>query len=340
MYTWTWRLLTVLTPVAIMGCPPPIATLAGCAYQCRKRVICWQRVWPPRSSNTESKKHRRHQAMTQNLSTVATHNATAMPEAAQSPLLLVDRQDGLVTLTLNRPNQYNALSTELLDALHDTLTTLDQDLDVRCVVIAGAGRAFCAGHDLKQMRANPDRAYYLDLFTRCGRVMQDIVNLPVPVIAKVHGTATAAGCQLVASCDLAIAADTARFAVSGINVGLFCSTPAVALTRTMPIKKAFEMLVTGKFIDAHEAAAQGLINRAVPADQLDAELQALVDVIASKSSVAVRTGKAMYRRQAAMSLSDAYMYAGDIMAGNMMSDDACEGIDAFIEKRAPVWKGR
>ncbi|HLU14510.1 MAG TPA: enoyl-CoA hydratase [Burkholderiaceae bacterium] len=264
----------------------------------------------------------------------------ATPEAAQSPLLLVDRQDGVVTLTLNRPDQYNALSTELLDALHDALTTLDQDLDVRCVVIAGSGRAFCAGHDLKQMRANPDRAYYLDLFTRCGRVMQDIVNLPVPVIAKVHGTATAAGCQLVASCDLAIAADTARFAVSGINVGLFCSTPAVALTRTMPIKKAFEMLVTGEFIDAHDAVANGLINHAVPADQLDARVQQLVDTIVAKSPVAVRTGKAMYKRQATMALYEAYEFASDVMAGNMMSEDAGEGIDAFIQKRKPTWTGR
>src|SRR5690625_43857 len=288
----------------------------------------------------DDKKHRRHSAMTQNQTTTQGSSATAIQPPVPGRLLQIDRQDGVVTLTLNRPDQYNALSSELLDELGEALAELEQDLDLRCVVIAGAGKAFCAGHDLKQMRANPDRAYYLDLFTRCGRVMQDIVNLPVPVIAKVHGTATAAGCQLVASCDLAVASENARFAVSGINVGLFCSTPAVALTRSMPIKKAFEMLITGEFIDAHDAVANGLINHAVPADQLDAELQALVDVIASKSSVAVRTGKAMYRRQAAMSLSDAYMYAGDIMAGNMMSDDACEGIDAFIEKRAPVWKGR
>lgn len=254
--------------------------------------------------------------------------------------LRIEHQDGVATLTLNRPDHYNALSTEMLDALRDALNALGQDLDLRCVVLAGAGKAFCAGHDLKQMRANPDRAYYQDLFARCGSVMQDIVNLPVPVIAKVHGMATAAGCQLVASCDLAIAADTARFAVSGINVGLFCSTPAVALTRNMPIKKAFEMLVTGQFIDAHDAAANGLINHAVPADQLDARVQELVDVIVAKSPVAVRTGKAMYKRQAAMGLYEAYEYASDVMAGNMMSDDTCEGIDAFIQKRAPVWTGR
>lgn len=258
----------------------------------------------------------------------------------ENQLLHIDRNDGVVTLTLNRPKQYNALSTELLDALETSLNDLAQDADLKCVVLSGAGKAFSAGHDLKQMRDNPDRDYYQDLFAQCGRVMQSIVNLPVPVIAKVHGMATAAGCQLVASCDLAIAADTARFAVSGINVGLFCSTPAVALTRNMPIKKAYEMLVTGHFIDAHEAAANGLINRAVPAEQLDDEVQALVDVIAAKSPVAVRTGKAMYKRQASMSLSEAYEYASDVMAGNMMADDACEGIDAFIEKRSPTWTGR
>lgn len=257
-----------------------------------------------------------------------------------NPLLRIDRHDRVATLTLNRPDHYNALSLELLTVLQDALNTLGQDPDLSCVVLAGAGKAFCAGHDLKQMRANPDRTYYQDLFSRCGRLMQDIVDFPVPVIAKVHGMATAAGCQLVASCDLAIASDSARFAVSGINVGLFCSTPAVALTRNMPMKKAFEMLITGHFIDAHQAAADGLINRAVPAEQLDAEVQALADVIAAKSPVAVRTGKAMYMRQASMGLFEAYEYASDIMAGNMMSDDACEGIDAFIQKRAPVWTGR
>ena len=257
-----------------------------------------------------------------------------------NPPLRIDHQDGVATLTLNRPEQYNALSSELLSALETALTDLEEDPDLKCVILQGAGKAFCAGHDLKQMRAHPDRSYYQDLFGQCGRVMQGIVNLPVPVIAKVHGMATAAGCQLVASCDLAIAADTAKFAVSGINVGLFCSTPAVALTRNMPIKKAFEMLVTGHFVDAQYAADNGLINRAVPADQLDTEVQALADVITAKSPVAVRTGKAMYKRQAGMGLHDAYEYASEIMAGNMMRDDACEGIDAFIQKRPPVWTGR
>ncbi|MDS1140137.1 enoyl-CoA hydratase [Pusillimonas sp. SM2304] len=260
--------------------------------------------------------------------------------ATENNVLLTDTADGVVTLTLNRPDQFNALSEALLAALQDSLAAIAQDDSVRCVVLAANGRAFCAGHDLKQMRANPDQRYYEQLFAQCGRVMQSIVNLPVPVIAKVHGMATAAGCQLVASCDLAIAADTAKFAVSGINVGLFCSTPAVALTRNVSAKKAFEMLMTGQFISADDAAAQGLINHAVPLDQLDAQVDALVQTICAKSPVAVRTGKGMFQRQRVMSLGDAYDYAGQVMAQNMMAEDVAEGIDAFTQKRHPVWKGR
>lgn len=256
-----------------------------------------------------------------------------------SPLLIANI-DGVVTLTLNRPDQFNALSEELLDALQHALAAIASDDTARCVVLEGNGRAFCAGHDLKQMRANPDQRYYEQLFAQCGRVMQSIVALPVPVIAKVHGTATAAGCQLVASCDLAISADTAKFAVSGINVGLFCSTPAVALMRNVPAKKAFEMLITGQFISAEDAVANGLINRAVPLDQLDSEVNALVQTICGKSPVAVRTGKAMYQRQRGMNLGDAYDYAGKVMAENMMAEDVAEGIDAFMQKRHPVWKGK
>lgn len=255
-------------------------------------------------------------------------------------LLLSDRIDGVLTLTLNRPDQFNALSEELLAELQGQLDAAAQDDDLRCVVLAANGKAFCAGHDLKQMRANPDQQYYQQLFAQCGRVMQSIVNLPVPVIARVQGTATAAGCQLVASCDLAVAAETAKFAVSGINVGLFCSTPAVALTRNVPTKKAFEMLVTGQFISASDAVDHGLINHAVAPDQLDATVDSLVHAICSKSPVAVRTGKAMYHRQRGMNLSDAYDYAGQVMAQNMMAEDVAEGIDAFTQKRHPVWKGR
>ncbi len=255
-------------------------------------------------------------------------------------VLLTDTVDGVVTLTLNRPDQFNALSEALLGALQDALALIAQDDSVRCVVLAANGRAFCAGHDLKQMRSRPEQRYYEQLFAQCGRVMQSIVNLPVPVIAKVHGMATAAGCQLVASCDLAVAADTAKFAVSGINVGLFCSTPAVALTRNIQAKKAFEMLITGQFISAGDALAHGLINDAVPPDQLDARTDALLRAICAKSPVAVRTGKAMFQRQRGMNLGDAYDYAGQVMAQNMMADDVAEGIDAFMQKRHPVWKGR
>lgn len=258
----------------------------------------------------------------------------------QNALLISDKRDGVLTLTLNRPDQFNALSEELLAELQHQLDAAAQDDALRCVVLAAEGRAFCAGHDLKQMRAKPDERYYQQLFAQCGRVMQSIVNLPVPVIARVQGTATAAGCQLVASCDLAVAADTAKFAVSGINVGLFCSTPAVALTRNVPAKKAFEMLITGQFISAADAVDNGLINQAVTLDQLDAAVDALVQSICSKSPVAVRTGKAMYHRQRGMNLSDAYDYAGQVMAQNMMAEDVGEGIDAFMQKRHPVWKGR
>lgn len=259
---------------------------------------------------------------------------------SDNPVLLTETTAGVVTLTLNRPDQFNALSEELLEALQDALAAIAQDESVRCVVLAANGRAFCAGHDLKQMRSKPDQRYYEQLFAQCGRVMQSIVNLPVPVIAKVHGMATAAGCQLVASCDMAITANTAKFAVSGINVGLFCSTPAVALTRNVPAKKAFEMLMTGQFISADDALTHGLVNDAVPPDQLDARVDALVQSICDKSPVAVRTGKGMFQRQRGMSLADAYDYAGQVMAQNMMAEDVAEGIDAFIQKRQPVWKGR
>lgn len=255
-------------------------------------------------------------------------------------ILLSHQDQGVLTLTLNRPLQFNALSDELLAALQTSLNAVAQDENVKCVVIAGNGRAFCAGHDLKQMRAKPEQDYYHDLFIRYGRVMQSIVNLPVPVIAKVHSIATAAGCQLVASCDLAIAADTAKFAVSGINVGLFCSTPAVALTRNVPAKRAFEMLVTGRFISAAEAVDNGLINQAVAPDELDSAVNELVQTICFKSPVAIRIGKSMFQRQRGMELCNAYDYAALVMAENMMTEDACEGIDAFTQKRPPVWKGR
>lgn len=259
---------------------------------------------------------------------------------SSEPILLHDDQDGVVTLTLNRPAQFNALSEEMLTALQSALDRISRDENIRCVVLAAAGKAFCAGHDLKQMRARPSQGHYETLFDKCSRVMQSIVNLPVPVIARVQGMATAAGCQLVATCDLAVAAESATFAVSGINVGLFCSTPAVALSRNVAPKHAFDMLVTGRFITAADALSYGLVSRVASDADLDSAVLALTEEIGSKSPVAIRTGKAMFSRQRSMSLEDAYAYAGQVMACNMMAEDAAEGIDAFIEKRKPVWKGR
>ncbi|MFV0371012.1 MAG: enoyl-CoA hydratase [Azonexus sp.] len=260
-------------------------------------------------------------------------------ENAETILLRDDRADGLTTLTLNRPGQFNSLSEELLAALQTTLDAIATDEKVRVVVIAGAGKAFCAGHDLKEMRANHSKAYMQALFKQCAEVMLTITRMPQPVIARVHGIATAAGCQLVSMCDLAVAADVAKFAVSGINVGLFCSTPAVGLARNLGRKAALEMLLTGDFIDAMEARAKGLVNRVVPADALDAEIEALAGSILAKSAVAIRMGKGMFYQQLEMGLAEAYAYAGEVMACNMMSEDAGEGIDAFMQKRKPCYKG-
>lgn len=260
--------------------------------------------------------------------------------ALEEALLLRDDRAGVTTLTLNRPQQYNTLSEALLTAIQSELTHIAADESVRVVIIAANGKAFCAGHDLKEMRAHPEKAYYDALFAQCSEMMLTINRLPQPVIARVHGLATAAGCQLVAACDLAVAAETATFATSGIRVGLFCSTPAVAVSRNLSRKQAFEMLVTGDFIDAHTAVAQGLINRAVPLAQLDEAVNDYTQAILAKSAVAVRMGKEMFYKQLEMGLTEAYEYAAEVMACNMMAEDAGEGIDAFIEKRLPEWKGR
>ena len=261
-----------------------------------------------------------------------------MAAESATEVLLREQQDGVVTLRLNRPRQLNALSDDLLAALQRELGALAGDASARCVVIAGAGRAFCAGHDLQQMRSRRDPDYHRGLFVRCAAVMQAIQSLPVPVIARVHGIATAAGCQLVAACDLAIAADTARFAVSGIDVGLFCSTPAVALSRNVSTKRAFDMLVTGSFIDAATAVDWGLINAAVPEASLDQAVAAKATLIAAKSPSAIRHGKALFYRQRTMALDDAYDCASEVMVRNMQEADAEEGIDAFLAKRKPAWK--
>ena len=259
----------------------------------------------------------------------------------EDPLVVrSDRADGLTTLTLNRPGQFNSLSQDMLTALQCELDAIAASEAVRVVVIAGAGKAFCAGHDLKEMRSNHDKGFMQALFRQCGELMLTLTRMPQPVIARVHGIATAAGCQLVSMCDLAVAADVARFAVSGINVGLFCSTPAVGLARNLGRKAALEMLLTGDFIDAMEAKSKGLVNRVVPADALDAEVERLTQSILAKSAVAVRIGKGMYYKQLEMGLTEAYAYASEVMACNMMSEDAGEGIDAFMQKRKPEYKGR
>jgi enoyl-CoA hydratase/carnithine racemase len=255
------------------------------------------------------------------------------------PLLLRADRDRVATLTMNRPMARNALSVGLMDALEGALEAIANDTAVHVVVIAGAGPAFCAGHDLKEMRANPQRASHQALFAQCSRLMQAIVTLPKPVIARIHGIATATGCQLVASCDLAVAADSARFATPGVNIGLFCSTPMVALSRAVGRKAAMEMLLTGDMIDAARAREIGLINRVVPEAELDSATAALAGQIAAKSPLTVAIGKEAFYRQAEMDLAGAYDFASEVMTRNMMARDAAEGIDAFIGKRAPVWTG-
>ena len=259
---------------------------------------------------------------------------------AEDALVLRQDEAGVATLTLNRPKQYNALSQAMLEALQAVLDTVAVDKTVRVVVIAGAGPAFCAGHDLKEMRAQTDPAFHQALFAQCGRVMLTINRLPQPVIARVHGIATAAGCQLVAACDLAVAADNARFATSGINVGLFCATPGVALSRNLSRKQALELLLTGEFIDAPTALRQGLVNRIAPLDQLDAAIGQLANSICNKSPLAIAMGKELFYQQLEMGLEKAYARASAVMACNMNSEDAREGIDAFIAKRKPTWQGR
>ena len=255
--------------------------------------------------------------------------------------VLIETRDarGVATLTLNRPQAFNALSEELIAELHAAVGRLQRDEGLRAVVIAGAGRAFCAGHDLRQMRATPREAYYRDLFARCSAMMLALHALPVPVIACVHGIATAAGCQLVALCDLAVASSEARFATSGIDVGLFCATPSVTLSRNVGRKAAFEMLVTGDFIDAETARQRGLVNRVAAPDTLDAEVEALLSRILDKPRVALELGKALFYRQLETGLSDALADASRTMACNMAHETALEGVQAFIDKRPPAWRG-
>lgn len=254
-------------------------------------------------------------------------------------ILYRDDADGITTLTLARPAARNALSVGLMAALQDELDAINADCGVRVVVIAAEGPAFCAGHDLKELRANPGRAACEALFAQCSALMQTIIHLRCPVIARVHAMATAAGCQLVASCDLAVAGDGARFATPGVDIGLFCSTPMVALSRNVPRKTAMKMLLTGTPLNAAEAAAAGLVNDVVADDALDAAVGDLARTIAGKSPLTLKIGKEAFYRQLEMPLADAYDYASRIMTENMMARDAQEGIDAFIARRPPVWRG-
>ena len=255
------------------------------------------------------------------------------------PILLHARDPrGVHTLTLNTPKAFNALSEAMLEALSAKLDEIAADDGARVLVIAAAGKAFCAGHNLKEMRANPRLAYYQQLFARCSRMMLQIQRLPVPVIARVQGLATAAGCQLVAQCDLAVAAQEARFGVNGIDVGLFCATPSVPLVRNVPAKVAMEMLLTGEFISAEEAHRRGLVNRVVPLDALDTEVERLVVAILSKPREAIAMGKAVFYQHRETGIEAAYQLAGQTMACNMMHEVAQEGVQAFIDKRAPTWR--
>jgi enoyl-CoA hydratase/carnithine racemase len=258
---------------------------------------------------------------------------------SETSILMREEADGIVRLTLNRPGSYNALSSAMLSELQAELDAINADPEVRVVIIAARGKAFCAGHDLKEMRSSDEEKFHQDLFDQCGKLMLTINQLSQPVIAEVQGIATAAGCQLVASCDLAVAAEDARFAVSGINVGLFCSTPAVPLSRNIPRKEAMHMLLTGEFISAADAKRYGLVNEVVDPGLLEEATTGLAKKIASKPRSSIELGKEMFYQQLPMDLSAAYAFASERMTCNMASEDAREGIDAFMEKRKPNWKG-
>ena len=265
-------------------------------------------------------------------------SAATAPAACAEPQLLRTDKNGITTLTLNRPGQFNALSSVLLNELQSALDAVAKENSIRVVVIAGSGPAFCAGHDLKEIRVNRNPDFIEDLIRRCSRMMMTLIEIPQPVIARVHGIATATGCQLVAACDLAVASTEARFATSGVNFGLFCNTPGVALSRNLPRKQAMEMLLTGDFIDAQTALKQGLVNRVVSPAELDAEVMKLAAVIKGKSRASISLGKQAFYKQLEMGMEQAYQYASQIMTCNIMDDDAAEGIDAFMQKRPPQWR--
>jgi len=260
---------------------------------------------------------------------------------AEDPFILSARDRGVATLTLNRPERFNPLSSAMISALQAELNQIAEDSSVRVVVLAAKGKGFCAGHDLQEMRAHAgDQVWQRQLFDECSRMMVSLTKMPQPVIARVHGIATAAGCQLVSMCDLAVAAESAKFAMPGVNIGVFCSTPAVGVARNIGRKRAMEMLITGTPIDAKTAMDWGLVNRVVPADTLDAEVERFVEAVLARSPAAVRLGKQAFYRQIDRSLEAAYDLASETMARNLMLEDAAEGMDAFLEKRRAVWRGR
>ena len=261
-------------------------------------------------------------------------------DAGLQPFVLTEVGEGVATLTLNRGDRFNALSLPMIAALEAALDALGGDSQVRAIVLAAHGKGFCAGHDLKEMRAHPDLEWQRELFADCGRMMQKLTRLPQPVIARVHGIATAAGCQLVSMCDLAVAADTARFALPGVNVGVFCSTPAVGVARNIARKRVMEMLLTGEMIDAPTALAWGLVNRVVPAAQLDQAVREFTDIIKARSPAVVALGKRAFYEQVDRGMPGAYEIAGETMACNLLEPDAAEGIDAFLGKRVPLWQPR
>jgi enoyl-CoA hydratase/carnithine racemase len=258
-------------------------------------------------------------------------------DAAVAPYVLTHTENGICRLTLNRGDRYNPLSRAMMTALQSEVTRIGADSAIRCVVLAAEGKGFCAGHDLKELRAHPDLAWQQELFSACNALMVSLTTLPQPVIARVHGIATAAGCQLVSMCDLAVAADTARFALPGVNVGVFCTTPAVGVARNVARKRVMEMLLTGEPIDATTALAWGLVNRVVPEAELDAAIAVLTRVILAKSARLIAQGKRAFYRQVELGLGQAYDFAGGVMACSLLDADAHEGIDAFVEKRAPKW---
>ena len=267
-------------------------------------------------------------------------NAPASAASLEQAFVLRTDNDGVATLTLNRGDRLNPLSAAMIAALSAELTSISADGSVRVVVLAGAGRGFCAGHDMKEIHAHPDAAWQQRLFDDCAAMMQAIVAMPQPVIARVHGVAAAAGCQLVSMCDLAVAVPEAKFALSGIHNGLFCSTPAVGVARNINRKRAMEMLVTGDLIDADTARAWGLVNRVVPADALDAEVAKFTAAIRAKSGAAIAMGKGAFYQQVDLGLADAYALAGRTMTCNLQSADGIEGVDAFVNKRKAVWQGQ